>query len=232
MKKNTLKTGIRTIEKRGIHYVLDDTNKNKSIKPWLGDCLSFMYDRVMKNSIFPKKFGGDIKHHFDILRRELKDIHGKHVFELATGSGNTAFFLNSDNDYTGTDISPGLLRKAANRFVASGFKNARFYVVPAEALPFESDSFDVGLCHLSLNFFIDIRSSIRELRRVLVPGAFLFCSVPVPERNYLNATIRGTLLTEEELRSRFEAQGFSFSPLPDENGALLYFTAILDNAKV
>ena len=221
-----LKTGIRTIEQRGIHHVLDNENRIRRFKPWLSDCFSFLYDQIMEKRIFPKKLNGDMALHFEILRRELDGIHDKHVLELATGSGNAAFFLNRDNYYKGTDISPGLLRRAARRFRAARFKNAIFYVASAEDLPFKDNFFNVVLCHLALNFFSDLGKAIIEVKRVLNPGGALVASVPVPERNRLNAVIRGNLPSEEMLRSLFQRQGFLFSSLPDENGALLYFTAV------
>jgi len=110
----------------------------------------------MKNSIFPKKFGGDINLHFEILSEELKDVHKKRVLELATGSGSAVIFLPNDNLYTGSDISPGLLRKAAKNFRSAGFTNAEFYVTSASDLPFDDNLFDIVLCILSQNFFDDI----------------------------------------------------------------------------
>ena len=72
-----------------------------------------------------------MEEHHDILRQELKGVHGKHVLELATGSGSAVNFLMNDNRYTGTDVSPGLLKKAVNRFLSAGFKEAEFYVASA-----------------------------------------------------------------------------------------------------
>ena len=146
----------------------------------------------MNNSIFPKKFGGDISKHYEILSQELKGVHGKHVLELETGSGSAVNFLPNDNQYTGTDISPSLLRKAFKSFRSAGFKNADFYVASSDDLPFDNNLFDIALCILSINFFNDIKKVFQEIKRVLVPGATLICSVPVPERNKLKSTIRGT----------------------------------------
>jgi len=220
-----LKSGIRTIEKRGIHYVLEETGRPKRFKPWLGDCFAFLYDRIMEKSIFPKKFGGDIETHIDILRRELSGVQGQRVLELATGSGNAVSFLPASNHYTGTDISPGLLRQAVKRFGAAGFRGGRFYLAPADDLPFSDGTFDICLCHLALNFFDDLESVIREMKRVLLPGADFLCSVPLPERNVMSATIRGCLRSGETLRACFHRSGFEFRPLPDKNGSLLYFRA-------
>jgi len=222
-----LKNGIRITRKKTLCYVAENKNGVKRFKPWLGDTFSFLYDFIMENSIFPKKFGADMRMHYEILGHELKDIHGKHILELATGSGSAVNFLPNDNQYTGTDISPGLLRIAVKRFRSAGFKEAEFYVTGAGDLPFADNIFAVCLCILSLNFFDNIEEVLQELSRVLVPGAVFICSVPVPERNRLRSTIRGTLYSEKELGRLCRAQGFSFESLPDENGALLYFKTAL-----
>jgi len=222
-----LRNGVRAINKRGLGYLVEGENKVIRFRPWLGDSFSFLYDFVMKNSIFPKKFGGDMNKHYEILTHELKDVHGKRVLELATGSGSAIHFLANDNHYTGTDISPGLLRKAVKNFKTAGFKDPQFYVARAEELPFDDNLFDMGLCILSLNFFSDVKKVLQEIKRVFVPGAVLMCSVPVPERNQFQSTIRGTLYSQEEWEKNCREHGLKFESLPVENGALLYFRAIL-----
>lgn len=222
-----LKNGIKVIEKKGLHYITQEDGRLMKFKPWLGDVFSFLYDFIMKNSIFPKKFGGDIIRHYEILSEELKGVHKRHVLELATGSGSAVNFLPNDNLYTGSDISPGLLHKAVKNFRNTGFKNAEFYVTCADSLPFDDNLFDIILCILSLNFFDDINKVLQEVKRVAVPAAVFICSVPVPDRNGLQSTIRGTLHSEKELAEICRENGFSFESIPVENGALLYFRVIL-----
>jgi hypothetical protein len=105
-----LKSGIRVVKKKDLSYIVERENSVKRFKPWLGDSFSFLYDFIMKNSIFPKKFGGDISKHYEILNQEMKEIHGKRVLELATGSGSAVNFLQNDNQYTGTDRLPASKR--------------------------------------------------------------------------------------------------------------------------
>jgi len=222
-----LKNGIKVINKKGLNYTLGDGGKLLQFKPWLGDSFSFLYDFIMKISIFPKKFDGDMNQHYEILSEELKGVHKKRVLELATGSGSAVNFLPNDNRYTGSDISPGLLRKAAKSFRNAGFKNAEFYVTNSDNLPFDDNLFNVVLCILSLNFFNDIKKVFQEIKRVATPDAILICSVPVPERNKHRSTIRGALYSERELERICQEVGFRFERIPVENGALLYFRAIL-----
>jgi SAM-dependent methyltransferase len=222
-----LRKGIRTIDKKGLRYVAENGNGVKRFKPWLGDSFSFLYDFIMKSSILPKIIGADMSKHYEVLGQTLKSIHSERVLELATGSGSAVHFLEKDNQYTGTDISPGLLRKAVRGFRAAGFTGTEFYVTSADDLPFDDSTFSICLCILSLNFFNDIKRVFQEIKRVLVPGGVLVCCVPVPERNTLQSTIRGTLYSEEELAELCNKYGFRFESIPFENGALLYFRALL-----
>lgn len=225
--KNMLPSGIRVIKKQDLYYIAQSDNRINRFKPWLGDSFSFLYDFIMKRSIFPKKFGGDISKHYEILRQELQDVHGRCVLELATGSGSAVNFLANDNQYVGTDISSGLLKKAVKNFKAAGFQEAEFYVTSADDLPFNDNIFSVCLCILSLNFFNDVKKVFQEINRVLLPDGVFICSVPVPERNTLQSTIRGTLYSEAELAGICQEHGFRFDRISCQNGALLYFKASL-----
>ena len=219
-----LKENVGIIEKKGINYIKIDTRIRK-YQPWIGDLVNIFYDRIMEKSVFPKKFNGNIQLHYDILKKEFERVGGKKVLELATGSGNAVNFLNKNNQYTGIDISPGLLRKACQRFRNNGFQNAEFFLTGAEDLPFQDGMFDIVICHLSLNFFSNIEKAILESTRVSKEYAIFFGSVPIPERKSNDAIIRGKLFSKEELKNIFEKFGWEFDSLPEINGALLYFKA-------
>ena len=221
-----LKADIQVVKKDELYYTVESGNRLKRFKPWLGDSFSFFYDFIMRNSIFPKKFGGDMQKHYHILTQALAGIQRRRILELGTGSGSAAHFLRSDNQYTGTDVSPGLLKQAAKQFKKAGFSTPEFYVVRADELPFESGIFDVCLCVLSLNFIGNVEKVFQEIGRVLLPNGLFVCSVPVPERNTLQRTIRGVLYSEAELEKVCQAHGFKFTRISCENGALLYFKAV------
>jgi SAM-dependent methyltransferase len=221
-----LKAGVQVVQKGDLFFLVERDGKVKRFKPWLGDMASFLYDPIMARSIFPKKLGADMNRHHEILREELSSIQQARVLELAAGSGAAVHFLDPANAYVGTDISPGLLRRAAKRFRNAGFDDIQLYVAEAEDLPFADECRDCCLCILSLNFFSDADRVFGEVRRVLVAGGRLVCATPVPERNERGSLIRGTLRTEIEIEELCRKHGLDFQSLPARNGALLYFRAM------
>jgi SAM-dependent methyltransferase len=221
------KETLKVIRKDGINFILDDKGRIKKFKPWLGDLFAFAYDSIMQKSIFPKKFKGSIAKHFELLKKDYQTIQNKNVLEIATGSGFSSELLNTNNSYTGIDISAGLLKQAARKFQAKHFTDAEFFVSTANELPFSDRSFDIVICDLSLNFLGDLDDFIKEIKRVMKTGSVFYCSVPVPEKKDPKVIIHGNLYSENELKTNFEKYNFIFNPRPNENGALLYFNTKL-----
>jgi SAM-dependent methyltransferase len=223
-----IKKGIETVKRKGMTYLHKD-GKQLKYKPWLGDQFSFLYNFIMRKSVFPKKFEASIEKHYQFLKDQLNEVHDKDVLELAAGSGDMAAVLPADNRYAGIDISAGLLRRAYRQFIRAGFADPALFVCSAEELPFQDSLFDVCICNLSLNFFGDLRRVIAEMKRVFKEGGVFMCSIPVPERNKKGSVIHGTLFSEDQLKELFEAESFLFTPYDFQNGALLYFKAVLND---
>jgi len=216
---------VRTLVKKGLIYQLDDRGHIKREKPWLGDLFSFVYDGAMANNVFPKKFGASMEKHYEILRSLFTGVTGKEIVELAAGNGDAVKFLNPENRYSGIDISTGLLRQAKRKFEAFGFRECTLYVADAAATPLVDECCDIAICNLSMNFFSDLEAFIKEVRRILKTNGIFYASVPVPESKTTKSVIHGTLFSEDELKEKFTRHHFTFESLPDNNGALLYFTA-------
>lgn len=223
--QNKDKSGVRMVEKKHLWFELDSQGKPKSGKRWLSDAFAFLYDRIMKNSIFPKKFAADMQRHQQILQEALETVRNKRVLELGTGSGAAIQYLDYQNEYSGVDVSPGLLLRAAKKFARAGFRQPDFYILNAADLPFNANYFDACLCILTLNFFADIPAVVKEVQRVLKPGGYFLGCVPVPEWNHQKSKIQGTLFSAAELEQIFEQNHFRFRNLPVKNGALFYFAA-------
>jgi SAM-dependent methyltransferase len=69
---------------------------------------------------------------------------------------------------------------AVARATVPGIGASDWCEASADDLPLPDETFDVALCHLGLQFFVDKPAAVRELRRVLVPGGRLFVNVPGP----------------------------------------------------
>ena len=67
MEKIKIKDSVNITRKNGLNRLLDDKNKLIKYKPWIGDLFSFLYDRIMEKSVFPKKFNASIEKHYKIL---------------------------------------------------------------------------------------------------------------------------------------------------------------------
>ena len=126
-KFNMLKANVQLKEKSGLQYMVDHDSRVKKFKPWLGDMFSFLYDRMMEKTVFPKKFQGSLQQHYEILSKELGSVRGRTILEIGTGTGNAVHFLHPDNHYTGVDISPGLLKRAVKNFNHHSFQYAAFH---------------------------------------------------------------------------------------------------------
>ncbi|MFA6845598.1 MAG: methyltransferase domain-containing protein [Sphaerochaetaceae bacterium] len=190
---------------------------------WFGCLLAPFYDNIMKNNVFPRKFGSSYERHIDILKKELSDVHGLKVLDIASGTGMISDCLGADNEITCTDISPYLLRLAGKKFGKQKMQGYNLIVADAKDLPFEDNRFDVATCILALNFFSEPGKVIAEIQRTLKRTGKFVCSVPEASRLKAGSHITGTLFKEEDLRKLFVGSGMTFSPLPEENGSLLYF---------
>jgi demethylmenaquinone methyltransferase/2-methoxy-6-polyprenyl-1,4-benzoquinol methylase len=95
---------------------------------------------------------------------------GGHVLDVATGTGLVAAeLLRRGYEVTGVDQSPEMLAVARRRFgLAVELVNAS-----AQALPFESASFDHLTVTYLLRYVADPGATLAELARVVRPGGYL-----------------------------------------------------------
>lgn len=117
------------------------------------------------------------------LAKALGGRPGHYGRGLEIGAGTGYFGLNLTlagvvDDYTATDISPGMLRVLEQTAGALGVEVETACAEGSE-LPFEDDSFEIVFGHAILHHLPDLDGAFRELRRVLRPGgAIVFCGEP------------------------------------------------------
>ena len=98
------------------------------------------------------------------------------VLDVACGTGivarHVAEQFNNHDQICGIDINEGMLEVAKQK--APGI---RWQLAPAEALPFDNNSFDAVVCQFGLMFFRNRSAAIQEMLRVLKPGGKLALAV-------------------------------------------------------
>lgn len=107
---------------------------------------------------------------------------GEHVLDIACGTGAltrcVAKSLGPSGRVVGLDLSPEMLA-VARTIAPHGRQSAsiEWQEGDANALPFESETFDVAYCAFGLMFFLDRVAALKEMWRVLKQGGRLALSV-------------------------------------------------------
>ncbi len=100
---------------------------------------------------------------------------GMQVLDLASGTGEPAISLASrlgaHGHVTALDLSADLLEIATQRARSRGLKNFTSRQSDAHSLPFPDNSFDLATSRFGVMFFRDPVLALRDLLRVLRPGA-------------------------------------------------------------
>jgi SAM-dependent methyltransferase len=111
----------------------------------------------------------------DALVEYARPRSGMKVLDLAAGTGEPGITLahrvGAAGHVTAVDLSQGLLDIAAERARQRGLTNFSIQTADAHALPFPDSSFDLAASRFGVMFFSDTVKALRELRRVLKPGA-------------------------------------------------------------
>jgi SAM-dependent methyltransferase len=100
---------------------------------------------------------------------------GMRVLDLASGSGepaiSIAMIVGAQGRVTALDLSADLLEIAQGRARDRGLENFSTQQADAQSLPFHDAGFDLATCRFGVMFFADAVLALRELHRVLIPGA-------------------------------------------------------------
>jgi SAM-dependent methyltransferase len=106
---------------------------------------------------------------------------GERVVDVACGTGIVARLaaerVGAAGAVVGVDLNPGMLAVAR---ASARHATMEWHEASADALPLADETFDVVLCGLGLQFFVDRQEALREMRRVLVPGGRVLINVPGP----------------------------------------------------
>ncbi len=106
--------------------------------------------------------------------RLLAPASGGRIVDCCCGTGDLAFgLLRADRtlDVTGIDFCRPMLDRAQSRAAKEARGSVRFLEGDVMAMPFEDCSFDGATMGFSLRNVVDVDSTLREILRVLRPGA-------------------------------------------------------------
>ena len=102
---------------------------------------------------------------------------GHRVLDLAGGTGDMAALfadaVGPEGEVVLADLNEDTMRVGRDRLLDGGLTQISFCRTPAEALPFADQQFDCACISFGLRNFTDKDQALRELLRVLKPGAAL-----------------------------------------------------------
>lgn len=102
-------------------------------------------------------------------RRVVRAVAGGDALDVACGTGDMVVeLLRRGAKVTGVDLSQEMLAIAERKV-----PEARFMLADAEALPFETGSFDTVTCAFGVRNFVHLELGLAEMLRVLRPGGRL-----------------------------------------------------------
>ena len=141
-----------------------------------------------------------VKGPLDSARRRslsrLQNVEGKAVLINGIGTGLDLDHLPRGAHYTGTDITPSMLKRAQNRARQNGI-DINLECADSQQLPFARESFDVVIMHLILAVVPEPARALQEAGRVLknngsiyILDKFLRPGQIAPIRRGLNTVLR------------------------------------------
>ena len=120
-------------------------------------------------------FGTDVDRIYRAMGAVADVPDGSAVLDVPCGGGITTSRLRAGQSvrYVAMDISPGMLDHARRRLNPAQRDTVEFVEGSIEAIPFPDDEFDLCVCFNGLHCLPDPAAAIREIARVLKPGARL-----------------------------------------------------------
>lgn len=134
----------------------------------------------------------------------LPDVDGSRVLDAGCGAGHLSEELAERGAaVVGVDVSASMLSAAADRVPSGEFLRADL----ASGLPFATDSLDGVASSLAFHYVRDWGPLFAELRRVLVSGGWVVCSVQHPHADFVEYDDVGSYHDTERVSATWEGFG-------------------------
>jgi SAM-dependent methyltransferase len=120
-------------------------------------------------------WGGDSRRYYESMRAVREVPPGGAIVDCPCGAGAAfrAIPPGGSCSYTGVDLSPAMLRRAARRAVRTDGASIELLRGDASRLPLPPDHADLFLSYWGLHCFDDPAAALREAARVTKPGGRL-----------------------------------------------------------
>ena len=151
---------------------------------------------------------------------------GTAVLELGCGTGklwsSNLHSISADCQFVLSDASMGMVDTAREQ-LAPHMRNAVFVQIDAQAIPYAEASFDMVIANHMLNHVPDIPAALREMRRVLKPGGYLYTATN--GEGHLKELI--TLLSAYDERIDFGEDAMHSFTLENGPGQLAQYLSVI-----
>ena len=131
----------------------------------------------------------------DTIRRNTDSRTPQKLLDVACGNGNFLALAEQSYHTYGVDISKEAIMQARRRATRTNLS-----VGTAERIRFPNKFFDIVTCLGSLEHFVDMNASLREMKRVLKPAGLAI--IHVPNSRYLVHRLLG-IETHGQIIERF-----------------------------
>ena len=141
------------------------------------DRMAGIYETRLWYPLVLKVYGGlrspSLAELIGLISETVRSVEGI-ILDVACGPGTFGRRIASPaREVWGIDVSRGMLRQGAAYVAAEGVGNMHFARARVEALPFSDGLFAATVCCGSLHLFTDTLIALREMARVMRPGAVL-----------------------------------------------------------
>jgi len=128
----------------------------------------------------------------DQIEAELCALKPHRVLDLGCGGGHVTYRAAPlASEVVACDVTADMLDAVLRTAAERGLTNVTVQQAPAESLPFDNGSFDVVVARYTTHHWHDMNAGLREVRRVLRPGArALFIDVTSPESALLDSWLQ------------------------------------------
>lgn len=181
-------------------------------------------------------WGSDARPYYESMRAIAEADPDGTIVDCPCGAGPAFQALSPQRPgrYLAVDLSPSMLRRAAERARARGLEQVEIVSGDATAIPLPDRSADLFLSYWGLHCFADPAAAVAEARRVLKPGGRLVGSAFVLGTGGLRPRLLlrpgrgdlGPMGTEADASSWLTGCGFETTSRR-RSGAMLYFDARL-----